>query len=70
MLRETPDVTTKPKSYALAASQHALTGHEGERGLREGAREIESEGEMIRLETLIELKFLNSSFSSLSSYWN
>ena len=27
-----------------------------------------SEGGMIRLETLIELKFLNSSFSSLSSY--
>ena len=29
-----------------------------------------SEGGMIRLETLIELKFLNSSFSSLSSHWN
>ena len=29
-----------------------------------------SEGGMIRLETLVELKFLNSSFSSLSSYWN
>ena len=29
-----------------------------------------SEGGMIRLETLIELKFLYSSFSSLSSYWN
>ena len=29
-----------------------------------------SEGGMIRLETLIALKFINSSFSSLSSYWN
>ena len=29
-----------------------------------------SEGGMTRLETLIDLKFLNSSFSSLSSYWN
>ena len=29
-----------------------------------------SGGGMIRLETLIELKFLNSSFSSLSSCWN
>ena len=29
-----------------------------------------SEGGMIRLETLIELTFLNSSFSSLSSCWN
>ena len=28
------------------------------------------EGAMIRLETLIELKFLHSSFSSLSSYGN
>ena len=28
------------------------------------------EGGMTRLETLIELKFVNSSFSSLSSYWN
>ena len=27
-----------------------------------------SEGGMMRLETLIELKFLNSRFSSLSSY--
>ena len=27
-----------------------------------------SEGEMIRLETLVELKFINSSSSSLSSY--
>ena len=31
---------------------------------------IVSEGGMIRLESLVELKFLNSSFSSLSSYWN
>ena len=29
-----------------------------------------SEGGMIRLETLIELKYLNSSCSSSSSYWN
>ena len=29
-----------------------------------------SEGGIIRLETLIELKFINSGFSSLSSYWN
>ena len=29
-----------------------------------------SEGGMIRLETLIELKVINSSFSSLSSCWN
>ena len=29
-----------------------------------------SEGGMIRLETLIEFKFLNSIFSSSSSYWN
>ena len=28
------------------------------------------EGGMIRLETLIKLKFLNSIFSSVSSYWN
>ena len=28
----------------------------------------DSEGGMIRLETLAELKFLNSSFSSLSSF--
>ena len=28
----------------------------------------DSEGEMMRLETLIELEFLNSSFSSLSPY--
>ena len=29
-----------------------------------------SKGGLIRLETLIELKFVTSSFSSLSSYWN
>ena len=34
------------------------------------AGQCNSEGGMIRLETLIELKFINSSFSSLSSYWN
>ena len=38
--------------------------------VRRGARHrlVLSEGGMIRLETLIELKSLNSSFSSLSSY--
>ena len=29
-----------------------------------------SEGGTIRLKTLIELKFLDSNFSSLSSHWN
>ena len=31
-------------------------------------RPLDRKGEVIRLETLIEFKFLNSSFSSLSSY--
>ena len=35
-----------------------------------GATRVCSEGGMIRLETLIKLKFLNSSCSSFSSYCN
>ena len=34
------------------------------------ASRLDSEWGMIRSETLIELKFVNSSFSSLSSYCN
>ena len=37
-------------------------------GADDGDRAQSSEGGVIRLETLIELKFHNSSFSSLSSY--
>ena len=35
----------------------------------EKAEKDPSEGGMVRLETLIELKFISSSFSSLSSYY-
>ena len=59
------EVTDSPSSLSLS-SLLAVRSRLGTRV----ERDRPSEGGMIRLQTLIELKLLNSSFSSLSSYWN
>ena len=53
------------REAARGPAHQQVAERPGRRGRRQG-----SEGGMLRLETLLELKSLNSSFSSLSSYWN
>ena len=57
-----------PRDMASAACVARRARHDLRRGKVDYVAEHVSEGGMIRLETLMELNFLNSSFSRLSSY--